>query len=193
MTIRAAVLRQIGGIPEALAIEADEYLFTLAGFLSEVLILRETLTFYRLHSGNAFQVADGNRQALRRKQTVLESLAKSLTAKLREQRVEESTARITIESVETEAEVIRLSLDAGWPWETVRAEMRNHRIMHPDASLPYGIFKLLTLFPSCVMSSRNYYSLRQGFSQNSIYRKAREKWLPFLQHEHLDRFWTTRL
>ncbi len=193
MTIRAAVLRQIGRVPEALAIQADEYLFTLSGFFADVLILRESLTFYRLHAGNAFQVADGNTQALRRKQKVLESLAKSITAKLEEQKVKASVARIAVEAIETEAELIRLSLDAGLPWETVRTEVRNYRIMHPDASLAHWSFKLLALLPSCVMPSRNYYSLRQNVSQNRVYRRAREKWLPFLQHEHVDRFWTTKL
>jgi glycosyltransferase involved in cell wall biosynthesis len=192
MTVRAAVLRQLGKVPEALTIQADEYLFTLAGFLSDVLILRESLTFYRLHAGNTFQVA-GDRPALRRKQHVLEALAKSLTAKLEEQKVAESIARIAVESIETEAELIRLSLDAGLPWETVRTEVRNYRIMHPDAPLRRWFFKWLALLPSCVMPSRNYYSLRQSVSQNSVYRKAREKWLPFLQHAHVDRFWTTKL
>ena len=193
MTMRAAVLRQIGRVPEPLTIEADEYLFTLAGVLSDVLILRESLTFYRLHAGNAFQVADGNKQALRRKQKVLETLARSLTAKLEEQKAKERITRIAVESIETEAELIRLSLDAGFPWETVRTEVRNYRIMHPDASLPHWFFKWLALLPSCLMPSRNYYSLRQSFSQNRVYRKAREKWLPFLQHAHVDRFWTTKL
>jgi glycosyltransferase involved in cell wall biosynthesis len=193
MTIRAAVLRHIGGVPEALTIQADEYLFTVAAFLSDVSILRESLTFYRLHGANAFQVSDGNKQALRRKQKVLEALAKSLTARLEEQNVNERVTRIAVESIETEAEVIRLSLDLGLPWETVRTEVRNYRIMHPDASLPHWFFKWLALLPSCVMPSRSYYSLRQSFSQNRVYRKAREKWLPFLQHAHVDRFWTTKL
>jgi glycosyltransferase involved in cell wall biosynthesis len=193
MTIRTAVMRQIGKVPEALTIQADEYLFTLVGFLSDVLISKESLTFYRLHAGNAFQVADGNRQALRRKQKVLEELAKSLTAKLEEQKVNARITRIAVESIETEAELVRLSLDAGLPWETVRTEVRNYRIMHPDASLPHWFFKWLALLPSCVMPSRSYYSLRQKFSQNRVYRKAREKWLPFLQHAHVDRFWTTKL
>ncbi len=192
MTIRAAVLRQIGRVPEALTIEADEYLFTVAAFLSDVLILRESLTFYRLHAGNAFQIADGDKQALRRKQKVLETLAKLLTAKLEGQNVKECS-RIIVEAIESEAELIRLSLDAGLPWETVRTEVRNYRIMHPDASLPHWFFKWLALFPSCLMTSRIYYSLRQSFSQNRVYRKAREKWLPFLQHAHMDRFWTTKL
>jgi glycosyltransferase involved in cell wall biosynthesis len=192
MTMRAALLRQIGRVPEGLTIQADEYLFTLAGFLSDVLILKESLTFYRLHSGNAFQVA-GDRLALRRKQNALETLAKSLTAKLEEQKVTESVARIAVESIEIEAELIRLSLDAELPWETVRTEVRNYRIMHPDASLRHWFFKWLALLPSCVMPSRSYYSLRQNVSQNRVYRKAREKWLPFLQHAHVDRFWTTKL
>jgi glycosyltransferase involved in cell wall biosynthesis len=193
MTVRTAVLQQIGKVPEALTIQADEYIFTLAAVLSDVMVLRESLTFYRLHSGNAFQISDGNKQALRRKQNVLESLAGSLTARFGEQRVEESVERITIESIESEAELIRLSLDAGWPWETVRTEMRNYRIMHPDATLPQWLFKAFALLPSLVMPSRKYYSLLQAFSRNHVYRKAREKWLPFLQHEHLDRFWTTKL
>lgn len=193
MTVRGAVLWQIGRVPEALTIQADEYIFTLAAFLSDVMVLRESLTFYRLHRGNAFQISDGDKQALRRKQKVLESLATSLTARLREQRAEESVARITIESIESEAELIRLSLDAGWPWDTVRSELRNYRIMHPDATLSHWLFKGFALLPSFVMPSRNYYSLRQRFSQNYVYREAREKWLPFLQHEHLDRFWTTKL
>jgi glycosyltransferase involved in cell wall biosynthesis len=193
MTIRAAVLHQIGRVPEALTVQADEYLFTLAAFLSEASILRESLAFYRLHGGNAFQVSDGNTQALRRKQKVLEALAKSLAAKFEEQKVGKHIAHIVIEAIETEAELIRLSLDAGLPWETVRTEVHNYRIMHPDASLPHWFFKVLALLPSCVMPSRNYYSLRQGFSQNRVYRKAREKWLPFLRHAHVDRFWTTKL
>jgi hypothetical protein len=136
MTIRAALLRQIASVPGALTIVADEYLFARAAFLSGTQILRESLTLYRLHRGNAFQVADGNKEALRRKQRVLEALAKSLTARLEEQKVEKHVTRILLESIETEAELIRLSLDGGWRWE---------------------------------------------------------KWRPFLQHSHVDRFWTTKL
>ena len=193
MTIRASILLQIGSVPESLTVQADEYLFTFAGFLSDVLILKESLTFYRLHAGNAFQVADGNTQALRRKQKVLEALAKSLTVKLEQQKVEKHVAHVVVEAIETESEVIRLSLDPGLPWETVQTELRNYRIMHPDATLPHWFFKALALVPSCMMPSRNYYSLRQRLSRNRVYRRMREKWLPFLQHAHMDRFWTTKL
>jgi glycosyltransferase involved in cell wall biosynthesis len=192
MTFRAEVLRKIGKVPEALVIEADEYLFTLAGLFADVLVLRDSFTFYRLHETNAFQIADGNKEAIRRKQAVLNALAESLRAKFAEQRVPPAAARIILESVETEANLIRLTTEAGRPWETVRTELRNYRIMQPHASMAHWVFKCLALLPACVMPSRSYYSLRQSFSQNEVYRKAREKWLPFLQPAHVDRYRTTR-
>jgi hypothetical protein len=159
---------------------------------SDVLILRESFTFYRLHDKNAFQIADGNREATRRKQKILETLAESLKAKLAEHRALESVARIVLESIETEADVIRLSLDLGFPWETVRTELRNQRIMHPDTSIPHWLFKCFALLPSCLMPSRTYYSLRARFSKNEAYRRTREKWLPFLRHEHIDRSFSAK-
>ena len=192
MTFRRELLRQIGKVPEALRIEADEYLFTIGGFLSDVLILRESFTFYRLHDKNAFQIADGNREATRRKQKILAALAESLKAELAERRAPENVARMVVEWIETEAEMIRLSLDAGLPWETIRAELRNYQVMHEGAPVAHWVFKCLALLPACVMLSRNYYALRASFSQNGIYRKAREKWLPFLQPAHVDRYRTTR-
>ncbi len=192
MTLRSDVLRKIGKVPEALRIQADEYLFTLAGLFSDVLILRDSLTFYRLHESNAFQVSDGSVQALRRKQAVLDALAESLKIKFAEHQLEGPIASIVVESVKTEADLIRLSIDGGFPWETIRTELRSYRIMHENASTAHWMFKGLALIPACIMTSRLYYSLRQYFVQNRIYRKAREKWLPFLQPAHVDRYRTTR-
>jgi hypothetical protein len=192
MTCRAAVLRQIGKVPEALTIQADEYLFTLAGVFSDVLILRDSQTFYRLHETNAFQVSSGSTRALRRKQHVMEAVAKSVAARFAGEKISERVARIVLESIETEAELIRLSLDMGFPWETVATELRNQRIMHPDTSIPRWLFKCLGLVLACVMPSRTYYSLRASFSKNKMYRKAREKWLPFPQSAHVDDYRTTR-
>jgi len=192
MTCRAAVLRQIGRVPEALTIQADEYLFTLAGIFSEVLILRESLTFYRLHESNAFQVSGRNTTALRRKQRVLEALARSLMARFAEEKISEHVARLVLESIETEAELVRLSLDLGLPWETVRTELRNQRIMHPETSLARWLLKFFLVVPACVMPSRTYYALRSSLSRNGTYRWAREKWLPYLQSAHVDDYRTTR-
>jgi glycosyltransferase involved in cell wall biosynthesis len=192
MTCRTEILGKIGRVPEALTFQADEYLFTLAGLFGDVLILRESLTFYRLHESNAFQIADGSNAAVRRKQQVLAALARSLREKLRELHEPDDVAKIILESVETEADFLRLLADGGFPWETVRTELRNYRITHEKASLAHWFFKCATLLPACVLPARLYYSLRRRFASNGTYRKAREKWLPFLQPEHVDRYRTTR-
>jgi glycosyltransferase involved in cell wall biosynthesis len=192
MTFRGELLRQIGKVPETLRFEADEYLFTLAGFLSDVLILRESFTYYRLHELNAFQIANGNKEAIRRKQRVLESLADSLNAKLTQRQTPENLTRIVVGWVETEADLLRLSLDNGFPWETLRAELNYYRVMFENASTWSRLFKCFSLLPACFLNSQSYYSLRQRLARNGVYRKAREKWLPFLQPAHVDRYRTTR-
>ena len=193
MSFRTEVLQRIGPVPEALGIQADEYLFTLGAVVSDVLILREPLTFYRLHESNAFQVMDGNVESLRRKSKVLAALADALRSKFREIGLPDSTARIVVDSVQTESDLIRLTMENGWPVETLRAELRNYRMAHEHASFPLWAFKCLTLLPACVLPSQIYYSLRHRISESNLYRKAREKWLPFPEPPHVDRYRTTRL
>jgi len=77
--------------PETLVIEADEYLFTLAAAMSEIMILQDCLTHYCVHGGNLYLSAGHGEEGLRRKQQVLEpwrvrfeilSLAKEFLPKL---------------------------------------------------------------------------------------------------------------
>jgi len=156
------------------------------------LILRESLTFYRVHESNAFHISRGNTLAIRKKHQVLDALAKSLRKKLEELQLPGPVVSAVVESLETEASLMRLSINNGFPWETIRTELRNYRIMHENASTADWAFKGLTLIPACIMSSRLYYSLRQSLAQNNIYRKARQRWLPFQQPAHVDRYRTTR-
>ena len=192
MTYRADVLRKIGRVPEALTFEADEYLFTLAGLYGDVLILRDSLTFYRLHDKNAFQIADGNAEAIRRKQRVLAALARSLRSEFRQRGLPEDVARIMVNWVETEADLLRLAVDGGFPWETVRAELQSYGVEQSGAGLAHWLLKYASLVPACVLPPRTYYSLKRRFSANDAYRKARGKWLPYLQPEHVDRYRTMR-
>jgi glycosyltransferase involved in cell wall biosynthesis len=188
MTYRAAVLREIGRVPEALRFQADEYLFTLAGLFADVLILRESLTFYRLHDANLFQFTDGNVDAIRRKGRVLESLAKSLREELRRRGVDRAIADIVVGWVQNEADQELLIADGGMPWKTVRTELNTYRVTHQTASMAHWIFKWATLLPACVLPPKVYYSWKRQFAANQLYRKTREKWLPYLQPGHIDRY-----
>ncbi len=78
MTIRRELLQRIGSVPEAIRVQADEYLFTLAAALSGARILEEALTFYRLHDSNAFQTGTFDLERERRKQQSLGLLGASL-------------------------------------------------------------------------------------------------------------------
>jgi glycosyltransferase involved in cell wall biosynthesis len=185
-------LRRIGPVPEAIAIQADEYLFTLGAVLADVLILREPLTFYRLHDANAFQVGDGNAESLKRKYMVLATLAEKLRSKLKDVGVAERAARIVVDSVQTESDLIRLGMENGWPTETLRAELQSYHITHDDATALRWAFKCVTLLPACVLPSQVYYSLRRRISGSGFYRRARQKWLPNPEPAHVDRYRTTR-
>jgi len=46
--VRADVLRRLLPVPEAIRIEADEFVFTMAAALAEVYILPEALFHYRI-------------------------------------------------------------------------------------------------------------------------------------------------
>jgi glycosyltransferase involved in cell wall biosynthesis len=187
MTYRAAVLREIGRVPETLRFQADEYLFTLAGLYADVLILRDSLTFYRLHDANLFQFSDRNVEAIRRKGQVLAALAQALRDELERRAVARGIGEIIVGWVQNESDQLLLLVDGGTPWKTVRTELHNYRVTHENASMAHWIFKCATLLPACVLPPKTYYSWKRQFATNGLYRKTREKWLPYLQPEHVDR------
>src|SRR6516165_11751330 len=82
LTCRRSVLDRLLPIPEALVIEADEYLFTLGGAVAEVAVLDEPLCYYRLHGHNLYQFSDYDSARLRRKHSVVAKLAEALPDRL---------------------------------------------------------------------------------------------------------------
>jgi glycosyltransferase involved in cell wall biosynthesis len=187
MTALSSVLREIGRVPESLRFQADEYLFTVAGLIADVLILREPLTFYRLHDANLFQFTHGDAEAIRRKGHVLGELAKALRGELRRRSVKREITEIIVDWVQNEADQLLLLADGGMPWKTVQTELQNYRVTHESASMAHWIFKCATLLPACVLPPKIYYSWKHQFATNGLYRRTREKWLPYFQPRHVDR------
>ncbi len=187
MAFRREILRRIGRVPETLAIQADEFLFTLGALFSEVLLLREPLTFYRLHGQNLFQVSDGSTTALRRKHAVLLALTDSLRRRFAEEHVPEAISNTVIEAVETEADALELCLGGGTPLDTIRTELRSYRIDHENASWLRWILKSLSLFPALFVSPSRYAALKQKISLRSAYRRFRRTFLPTFEPQHVDR------
>ena len=192
MTIRADLLRRIGPVPEAIEIQADEYLFTLAAVLAGAQILPEALTYYRLHDANSFQLASHDPQKLRRKQRSLAVLASSLSQQLEKLGIDPEVRRTVIEYTQACADQLRLVLDGGWPWETAKTEWKIYRVVHPEARFSHRAFKLLTLLVALVAPPKNFYSVQRTLVQSGLYRRARARWLPPPEMEHIQKDWRAR-
>jgi len=187
MVYRREILSRIGRVPESLKFEADEYLFTLAGLFADVMILPESFTFYRLHDGNLFQLTSGDAQATRRKQQILVALAQSLQEKLKQSGIPFEIARTILECVEVEADLLRLVVDSGFPWETVSTELRIMRVFHGDASIWQHLFSCVRLIPALMLPASTYYRWRRQLSLLAFYQKCRRNLLPFPVPSHVER------
>jgi glycosyltransferase involved in cell wall biosynthesis len=186
MSCKADLLKRIGPAPEPLIVEADEYIFTLAAYFSEVLVLPEPFLFYRIHGQNMFQIGTGNLAPARRKHAILVALADSLQHRLADEHAPSDLSNAILESIQTEADVLALSLGGGNPLTTIRTEIRNYRIMHENASPLRWLFKYLSLFPALFVSPAQYVSLQRKLGANKLYRRARQALFPFYRPSHVD-------
>ena len=178
MTLRRDLAARILPIPEALVIEADEYIFTLAAALSDLRILPEVLTYYRQHGGNLYNAAGGNAVGLRRKQTVTQVLACALRQDLQKHGVAADTIQCVCEILEHEARQMRLMLDGGSPWQTFRTETSIYGIMHGDAPYWHRLFRAASMMGALVLPPRWFYRARAWLGSKRWYRHTRKKILP---------------
>ncbi len=187
MTMRADILRQVGPVPEPLVVQADEYLFTVASVLAGVLILPETLTYYRMHAANGFQILGHQPGLHRRKMEALEVLARGLETRLASIDMDPAARKMLLTMPRACADQLRLQLDGGWPWETARTEWKIYSVMHPDAPLPHRLFKSLFLAGACVAPPRLFYGLQSRLSHSGLYHNLRQRFLPNPRMTHLQR------
>ena len=187
MAFRSELLRRIGAVPETLRIQADEYLFTMGALFSEVLLLREPLTFYRLHEGNLFQVSSGNRAALERKHEVLVSLAELLRRRFQQEKIAPEITNAVAESIEAEAEILGLALHGGSRLKKFQAELRSYRIMHANVSWLRRWLKFVVSLPVLILPEKQSDSYRRWLASSTVYRKFRRNFFPHARPTHVDR------
>jgi len=116
------------------------------------------------------------------------ALAKSLELKLMEYKVPSKIARVILDCVEVEANLLRLSVDRGFPWETVLTELRAMRVFHSDASVKQHLFSYFRLVPALIFPSNTYYRWRSRLSGSAAYQNFRRKYFPFPVQSHVQRF-----
>lgn len=187
MTVRAEILRMILPVPESIIIEADEYIFTLAAAFSVVSILGEPLTFYRIHTGNLFQLSGFKKESMLRKQKSIEILAQAISERLSRFGLAKNAIKAVVEAVQLEADLLRLQLEGGYPWETVRTEWKFYRIVHEDGPVSHMIFKCVSLAPAFFCPPRLYYNFRRKLAANGLYLRARKIFFPVPEPRHVTR------
>lgn len=193
MTIRRSLLQRIGTVPEILRVEADEYLFTLAAVLMQAQILPDAVTYYRYHDANGFQISVANPTRLRKKQIVLDSLAKQLRMEMDRHEIDPRCTRIIADSVQIEADQIRLTLGEGTSFETFSTEWDIYKVHCPSATAYHRMFKVLSLAPSLVLPPKTFYRLRSRLVAWPLYQSARKHFLPNPERRHVENTWGSEL
>jgi hypothetical protein len=109
---------------------------------------------------------------------VHEALVKELGRRLSACGVSREAVDCVTEVLQVEAEQIRLMLDGGAPWETVRVERKLYEMMHADAPRSHRVFRAITMVPALLLPPRWFYAGRRWLSSSGWYRQARDQVLP---------------
>jgi glycosyltransferase involved in cell wall biosynthesis len=178
MILRAELARRILPIPESLVFEADEYVFTLGALMSELIILQDALTYYVIHGSNLYLSGGGGNAGVRRKQQVMTALACALRNDLAARGASAEIVSCIVEIVQAEADQMRLMLDGGASWETVRTENKIYEVLHSDAPRSHRAFRALAMLPAMLLPPQWFYAGRRWLGARVWYRRARQGVLP---------------
>ena len=175
MAYRRGILEKILPVTEGAVIEADEWLFTLAPALADLMVLKQPLFYYRLHAGNLFLMSGREEKAHRRKYNSLAALLENLPGKLRSFGVSMEIAEPLLAQLKVETDKMRLQLDGGSRWELYRAEKAGNDIFFGQSSLGYRAFKRLTLLLTLVVPPKQFFRLKQWYGENGLH--GIRKWI----------------
>jgi len=187
MTLRAEMVRGFLPVPEELVVEADEYLFTLAAVASSVMVLPESLVFYRIHNHNLFYATSFSQKGFQRMKRIMTALAVELDRELTRRKLGPDVIETLLEEIRAEAKRLCLLVDGGWPWETVQTEWHLFCMMFERPVFRQRVLKILNLAPAAFLPPRTYYAAKDWLVRNPTFRRSRRKWLPVSVPSHVKR------
>ena len=126
---RKGILDRILPIPEGAVIEADEYLFTLALFYADAIVLKDALFYYRLHGGNMYMQSVATEIGSRRKYNSLACLVERLTQELFALGVSREIDESLLTPLRLETNRMRLQLEGGSRWEMFNVERATNQAL----------------------------------------------------------------
>jgi cellulose synthase/poly-beta-1,6-N-acetylglucosamine synthase-like glycosyltransferase len=165
LTVRRSVLERIGPVPDALVVEADEYLFTLLAAIVPVRVLAAPLTNYRLHGGNLFQFDRPDPVKRARKQHVLAALAAGLAPELRGLGLPEAVVDDVLLPLEVDAERTRLTLRGGRRRDTLRTERAGRTVAKMLGAPSHPAVRVASLALATALPPERFYRLRDRYAR----------------------------
>jgi hypothetical protein len=165
LTCRRSVLERLLPIPEALVIEADEYLFTLGGAIAEVAVIDEPLCYYRLHGHNLYQFSDYDLARLRRKHSVMATLADALPKRLTALGVPDASAYKVVENTAHDARRLGLATQGGHIGAAFPAEWAVMGAYGRQWPLTRWPVKAVMLLLALALPPKLFYRLRHRYSR----------------------------
>ncbi len=170
VAIRRSLLEKVLPIPEAIVVEADEFMSAIAIAFGGAYLLAAPLTYYRLHDQNQYQFATADLSRRRRKMNALAALEQQLPARLSAAGVSASAVNIIVEPIHIAAGQMKLILDGGMPWETYRLERALFRLAYRKTTLGYRAWKELSLALALFVPPRWFYRLRDWYAKRNLRR-----------------------
>jgi glycosyltransferase involved in cell wall biosynthesis len=165
---RKSILDRVLPVPEGAIIEADEFLFTAAPCLADVIALEQPLFYYRLHAGNQFMMQAMDERGQRRKFNSLKCLLEHLPPKMRSLGAPEWIVETVLEPLSLEVEMMRLQLDGGSRRDMWRAERAAYRLDYKSRPLGYRIFKQFSLLMALAVPPRRFFQLKRWYATSGM-------------------------
>ncbi len=173
VAIRKTILDLVGPIPNALVVEADEYMSTIAVARSHALLLQQPLTYYRLHGGNLYQFRDGDIGKIERKMRVLRELGTTLRGGLSRALLEDTVIGAVVEPIDVEARRYKLICAGGTSAETFRVERASMRLSYKHMPWKYRLFKGFVLALTLLLPPKTFYKIQHFYSRMDLRRLRR--------------------
>lgn len=170
VSIRRSLLEKVLPIPEAIVVEADEFMSAAAIAHGGAYLLAEPLTHYRLHDQNQYQFRAGDPARIRRKINSLQCLDRELSRRLAAASISPSAIEIITTPIRVVGGRMKLALDGGMSWESYRLERADFRQTYRETTFGYRIWKEIAMAAALLLPPRWFYSLRDWYSARNLRR-----------------------
>jgi GT2 family glycosyltransferase len=168
MTVRQSVLERVLPVPEELTLEADEWIFTIAAAVAPIRVLDASLTCYRMHSGNLYEMPDWNPEGAARKANVLFALANRLPDRLMRLGVSEEVIDTVVRPLSEEGE--RLLAGAAGISRASAARLELRRAHGRPQGLRARAFRFGAAALALLIGPRRYHQLRRWYASRGLNR-----------------------